>query len=262
MENIFIVFIDYFQFSCMRVNKNVKTLGVFLLFSFAILFLNLPKTFAIEDGVSMDSDSILLYSDRPLNVPNEITLIPEESVVDIQPEDDAVAPEESVVDIQPEDDAVAPEESVVDIQPEDDTVTAGITGTPLTAASRANTIIGTPFDDLIDGVSASENINGLTGNDVVFGNGGDDNIQGASSDDIIYGEKGEDVLMGGDGSDYLSGGGGNDQIFGGDQDDTLRGGKGANFFSCGIGFDVVVDYDAKNGDKSANDCEVVDIVSH
>jgi Ca2+-binding RTX toxin-like protein len=63
--------------------------------------------------------------------------------------------------------------------------------------------------------------------------------------------------MGGNGNDYLSGGDGNDQIFGGDQDDTLRGGKGANLFSCGIGFDTVVDYDAKNGDKRAHDCEVV-----
>lgn len=121
---------------------------------------------------------------------------------------------------------------------------------------------GTPYDDLIYGRNAAENINGLTGNDIIFRKGGDDNIQGAQSDDKLYGEKGDDILMGSYENDYLSGGSGKDQLYGGDHDDTLRGGKGANFFNCGNGFDVVVDFDAQNGDTRTKDCEIVNVVNH
>lgn len=154
------------------------------------------------------------------------------------------------------------EEAFVMDEAEDNTVTPGLAGDPIYGSSGANTIIGTPYDDLIYGRNAGENINGLTGNDIIFGKGGDDNIQGAQLDDKLYGQKGDDILMGSYENDYLSGGDGNDQLYGGDHDDTLRGGKGANFFNCGNGFDVVIDFDAQNGDTRTNDCEVVNVINH
>ena len=44
---------------------------------------------------------------------------------------------------------------------EDKTVTPGLSGDPIYGSKGANTIIGTPFDDLIYGRNAPENINGL-----------------------------------------------------------------------------------------------------
>lgn len=166
-----------------------------------------------------------------------------------------------IINVPPTGTEVTSEAFVID-ETEDNTVTPGLAGDPIYGAKGANTIIGTPYDDLIYGRNAAENINGLTGNDIIFGKGGDDNIQGAQSDDKLYGEKGDDILMGSYENDYLSGGSGNDQLYGGDHDDTLRGGKGANFFNCGNGFDVVVDFDAQNGDTRTNDCEVVNVVNH
>jgi Ca2+-binding RTX toxin-like protein len=153
-------------------------------------------------------------------------------------------------------------EAFVVEETEDNTVTAGVSGVPIYGSKGANTIIGTPNDDLIYGRNQPENINGLTGSDIIFGKGGDDNIQGAQLDDRLYGEDGDDVLMGSYENDYLSGGDGNDQLFGGEHDDTLRGGKGANLFNCGTGFDVVVDFDSSNGDIRTNDCEVVNVVNN
>jgi Ca2+-binding RTX toxin-like protein len=166
-----------------------------------------------------------------------------------------------IINVPPTGTEITDQSFVID-QSEDNTVTPGLSGEPIYGKKGANTIIGTPYDDLIYGRNSGENINGLTGNDIIFGKGGDDNIQGAQSDDKLYGGKGNDVLMGSYENDYLSGGDGNDQLFGGDHDDTLRGGKGANLFNCGNGFDVIVDFDPQNGDTRTNDCEVVNVVNH
>lgn len=152
------------------------------------------------------------------------------------------------------------DQAFVNEEAEHNTVTPGLAGTPLYGEKGANTIIGTPYNDLIYGRNVDENINALTGYDTVFGNGGNDNIQGAQSDDLLYGGKGDDILLGSYENDYLSGGDGNDQLFGGDHDDTLRGGKGADLFNCGNGYDVVVDFDPEEGDIRTNDCEVVNVV--
>jgi hypothetical protein len=55
---------------------------------------------------------------------------------------------------------------------------------------------------------------------------------------------------------YRVGGSGDDELYGGD-DDTLRGGSGKDYFDCGFGFDIILDFDASDGDTHTTDCEVV-----
>jgi RTX calcium-binding nonapeptide repeat (4 copies) len=86
----------------------------------------------------------------------------------------------------------------------------------------------------------------------------DDVINGQGGDDELYGLSGNDGLRGGDGNDQLMGGLGNDLLHGGAGNDTLIGGAGADrfLFSSGQGFnpddlgvDVIVDFDAAQGDR-------------
>src|ERR1044071_7060871 len=87
-----------------------------------------------------------------------------------------------IINVPPTGTEITDQSFVID-QSEDNTVTPGLSGEPIYGKKGANTIIGTPYDDLIYGRNSGENINGLTGNDIIFGKGGDDNIQGAQSDD-------------------------------------------------------------------------------
>ena len=94
-------------------------------------------------------------------------------------------------------------------------------------------IIGTEFDDELDGTGQD---------DVVYGQGGDDQIEGKGNDDILFGGMGDDdirgggdddIILGGDGDDDIRGGGGADNLRGGAGDDILRGNGGADTFWFG-----------------------------
>lgn len=73
-------------------------------------------------------------------------------------------------------------------------------------------IIGTDFDDHLNG------------------NNYDDFIIGGDGDDVIHGNNGNDCLEGNEGNDTLDGGKGNDHIDGGIGSDKLRGGEGSDTF--------------------------------
>ncbi|MDE9451493.1 hypothetical protein J3R80_13545 [Aliiroseovarius sp. Z3] len=70
-----------------------------------------------------------------------------------------------------------------------------------------------------------------------------ENIMGTAYQDILEGDDASNTLWGGQGNDNLSGGEGNDMLYGGSGTDTLSGGSGADILDGGVGIDWV-DYRA------------------
>jgi Ca2+-binding RTX toxin-like protein len=134
-------------------------------------------------------------------------------------------------------------------------------------------LIGLEGDDNIIGGTGDDAIQGFEGNDVLHGSAGGDDIGGGSGDDRILGGRGSDNLFGSEGNDDISGGSGDDTLagdFGGSGNDDLSGGsgndlligfEGADRFDCGSGFDVVIDYDADEGDIRLSNCEEVGLIT-
>jgi Ca2+-binding RTX toxin-like protein len=127
-------------------------------------------------------------------------------------------------------------------------VLAGTLVVLATPDAGAETIIGTPGPDLLDGNDGeSDTIAGLQEDDVI--NGGDevgsegDGLFGGPGDDEVNGEGGDDLVLGGPGDDDLSGGDGDDYVLGGDGDDLLDGDDGEDLLigdGGGCGSDVAV----------------------
>jgi Ca2+-binding RTX toxin-like protein len=126
-------------------------------------------------------------------------------------------------------------------------------------------IIGTSDDDVIIGLTGSDTINGGERNDKIQGNEDSDKLYGDEGNDVlqgglgseIYGREGDDVLVGGIDDDYLIGNEGNDKLYGSERDDILVGGHGADYFDCGEGTDVVIDFNISENDDNAGDCEEI-----
>ena len=76
-------------------------------------------------------------------------------------------------------------------------------------------VIGSNYDDVINGDSGANRIEGLAGDDLIVGLDGPDHLFGNRGDDIISGDLGRDFLFGGAGVDYLDGGRGADHLDGG-----------------------------------------------
>ena len=73
-------------------------------------------------------------------------------------------------------------------------------------------ISGTPFDELLIGTNATDEIQGDAGADLIFGRGGRDVIDGGEGDDVIFGGSGADEIAGGPGGDRILAGSGNDVV--------------------------------------------------
>jgi Ca2+-binding RTX toxin-like protein len=67
--------------------------------------------------------------------------------------------------------------------------------------SNMEGVIGTNFNDTLNGSSSADEIHGGSGDDVIAGNAGDD---------ILFGDDGSDVIRGGAGADTMTGGAGSD----------------------------------------------------
>jgi Ca2+-binding RTX toxin-like protein len=83
-------------------------------------------------------------------------------------------------------------------------------------------VIGTAFNDTINGNELANVLMGSQGNDTINGNAGDDEIVG--DDFLTIGDPtigGNDTINGGDGNDWIVGGVGSDQINGGNGSDTV-----------------------------------------
>jgi Ca2+-binding RTX toxin-like protein len=128
-------------------------------------------------------------------------------------------------------------------------------------------IVGTNHEDFIQGSTLDDQIFGKDVMDIIFadlgidrvyGGAGGDTIQGGPGNDQLFGEGGDDQIFGGFDDDIIVGGRGDNHLFGDIGNDVLKGGddSGANYFSCGDGFDTIIDFNPARGDITAGDCEI------
>ncbi|MBU2503348.1 VCBS domain-containing protein [bacterium] len=100
-------------------------------------------------------------------------------------------------------------------------------------------IIGTTFNDNLNGDANDNRLEGRTGNDFMSGGAGNDTLIGDEGVDTLDGGIGDDRLFGNDGNDTLNGGDGNDILKGGNDNDTLNGGVGDDNLSGATGNDIL-----------------------
>lgn len=161
----------------------------------------------------------------------------------------------------------------------DDDLTATVTMPDVETGAGNDTILGVDSGDYLRGGDGNDSIQGGAGFDDVNGNKGDDVLDGGSGgndwllggqggdritahagnvfingnigNDTVTGGTGGDTLLGGQGDDVIVAGGGADFLSGDRGTDTLTGGSGADTFHgfAGMGFDVVTDFSATEGDK-------------
>lgn len=148
--------------------------------------------------------------------------------------------------------------------------------TPIIGSSKAETLTGTPGNDLIIGLEGADKINGGSGNDCILGGTGADSINGNNGNDAIFGQEhadtingnnGDDLLVGGTGADTLRGENGEDHLIGNEQADTLEGGndddllegnEAPDTLNGGNGNDTLLGgsgIDTANGDNGTDACE-------
>jgi serralysin len=121
---------------------------------------------------------------------------------------------------------------------------AGV-GMAADGGSGKNTLVGSPYADVLDGGEGNDKIWGNGGDDYIHGRGGDDYLSGGDGNDNIDGDNGNDTLHGGPGYDQLFGEAGNDKEYGEDDGDMLEetfdpSGPDADYFSGGNGEDTVL----------------------
>jgi Ca2+-binding RTX toxin-like protein len=75
-----------------------------------------------------------------------------------------------------------------------------------------NSLIGTPFHDLVTGEGGNDTIFGEDGNDELFGGQDDDQLFGGTGDDSHYGGDGHDIIFDDRGNNTIWAGAGNDQV--------------------------------------------------
>jgi Ca2+-binding RTX toxin-like protein len=93
------------------------------------------------------------------------------------------------------------------------------------AAVTANLTTGTATGQGTDTLKDIENLIGSRYNDKLDGNAGTNTLHGGAGLDGLWGQAGIDTLLGGDGDDTLGGGAGNDRINGGTGADTAHYGQ-------------------------------------
>ncbi|TPL40602.1 type I secretion C-terminal target domain-containing protein, partial [Mesorhizobium sp. B2-4-6] len=71
-------------------------------------------------------------------------------------------------------------------------------------------IIGSNYDDILNGDGSANALYGGVGNDTINGNAGNDTLIGGAGNDLLLGGVGNDLLIGGAGADQLTGGTGAD----------------------------------------------------
>jgi hypothetical protein len=128
-------------------------------------------------------------------------------------------------------------------------------------------IVGTNHEDFIQGSTLDDQIFGKDVMDIIFadlgidrvyGGAGGDTVEGGPGNDQLFGEGGDDHLFGGFDDDLIVGGSGNNHLFGDIGNDVLKGGEnsGANYFDCGEGIDIIIDFNPARGDITAGNCEI------
>ncbi|MCZ8314943.1 M10 family metallopeptidase [Phreatobacter sp.] len=98
-----------------------------------------------------------------------------------------------------------------------------------------------------DTYDSIENIIGSDFNDTIDGDHGANVITGGDGLDVIRGRQGDDQIYGNNGDDNLIGDMGNDSLYGGDSNDILTGNAGADLLDGGSGFDTATYNNAPTG---------------
>ena len=106
--------------------------------------------------------------------------------------------------------------------------------------NNSSVFIGTFKNDVINGTSGDDNIDGKSGNDIIYGEGGNDIINGGSGNDVIYGDDGNDIINGESGNDVIYSEDGDDKLNGGSGNDTIYIGSGNNKVNGDLGVDTVI----------------------
>ncbi|MRR50604.1 MAG: DUF4347 domain-containing protein, partial [Rhodocyclaceae bacterium] len=86
------------------------------------------------------------------------------------------------------------------------------TGSGLDTLLGIENIVGSEYDDTLNGNEDNNIITGGAGNDSIDGRGGNDQLQGDSGNDTVLGGAGDDILSGGLGDDTLDGVSGQDAV--------------------------------------------------
>ncbi len=107
-------------------------------------------------------------------------------------------------------------------------------------------LIGSAFDDILNGDDQGNRLIGDLGADILNGGGAADNLNGGAGSDTLRGDEGDDSLDGGIGNDIIDGGAGNDILRGGTGDDVFIKRPGE---SDDIIFDFEQGEDGGKGDK-------------
>ncbi len=110
----------------------------------------------------------------------------------------------------------------------------------VTALGGGDRVIGTSFNDTLDGGAGDDQLFGGTGADILIGGAGTDWLKGGAGNDELSGGAGTDGIRGDEGDDALDGGAGSDDLRGGVGDDILNGGAGGDRLAGGEGRDVFV----------------------
>lgn len=118
----------------------------------------------------------------------------------------------------------------------------------LAAFTGADKIRGLVGSDSLSGGEGADFLNGNEGLDTVEGGAGEDTLHGGKGGDVLRGDADNDQLFGDLGDDELFGGQGNDRITGNSGNDTSTGGLGADQFVLSRDSDIIVDFDASEGD--------------
>jgi Ca2+-binding RTX toxin-like protein len=91
-----------------------------------------------------------------------------------------------------------------------------------------DTVVLTPYADLMRSGAGDDVVYGGKGNDSLAGGSGHDKLVGEAGDDKLFGQSGNDRLIGGSGHDKLSGGAGEDKFI---YDSVAQGGDTVSDFS-------------------------------
>ena len=128
---------------------------------------------------------------------------------------------------------------------------------PIIGTAKAETLTGTPGNDLIMGLEGADNINGNGGDDCILGGTGADSINGNNGNDVVFGEDGADTINGNNGKDLLDGGKGADSIKGQNDEDHLIGGQDADTLDGGNDNDILEGGDAADTLKGGNGKDIL-----
>ena len=120
-----------------------------------------------------------------------------------------------------------------------DFVDGGLGDDSILAGLGDDAVLGFDGNDTIDGGGGADEILGQDGTDLLLGDSGDDSIDGGAANDTIRGGRGDDTIQGGFGDDLVDGDAHDDLLLGGDGDDTLRGDAGRDNIIGGLGDDVL-----------------------